>query len=123
MENLIWKMENVLPASSRSLNPTKGGKSSVHGDHDAGDESRGGRHQPQCRADQIVRLAEATHRGVRNDAPPALGRLARLFIDQQASVLLGDEEPGRDGVDADTWRIILSHVSRQPLRKIIDAGL
>src|SRR5262245_20179757 len=77
------------------LNPTESGKSPVHGDHDAGDESRGGRQQPQCRAYQIARLAEAPHRRVRDDAPSALGRLTRLFIDQQASVLLCDEEAGR----------------------------
>src|SRR5262245_8690923 len=77
------------------LNPTKSGKSPVHGNHNAGDESRGGRQQPQRRADQIVRLAEATHRRMRDDAPPAFGHLAGLFIDQQASVLLGDEEAGR----------------------------
>ena len=79
-----------------------------------GDEARGtpGR-QPDRGAHELVRLTEPPGRGVAEDGPdPVLG--------QQLSVLLGREEAGRDGVDAD---LVRCQLAGKELGQVVQAGL
>ena len=58
------------------LNTTVGRESTIDRDDDAGDEAGGIGGQPDCRADQFVRFAEASHGRVVDDLLAAAVRLS-----------------------------------------------
>src|SRR5919205_1538907 len=105
------------------LNPAEGREAAVNRNHDAGDEAGRGREEPQKRPQQVLGLAEAAHRRVRDDGLPALRERAGLLVRQQEAVLLRQEEAGRDGVDADRRAVLGGEVDGEPLREAVDARL
>ncbi len=92
--------------STLRLNTTVGRESTVNRDDDAGDEAGGIGGQPDCRADQFVRFAEASHGRVVDDLPAARGQ-AVVGVEQQGAVLFADEEAGGNGVDAHARPMLL----------------
>ena len=58
-----------------------------------------------------------------NDGVAALGELASYLVREQKPVLIGEEEAGRHGVDADVRRVLLGHVHGEPLGEVAHGGL
>jgi len=54
---------------------------------------------------------------------PRLVRLASYLVCEQKPVLIGEEEAGRHGVDADVRRVLLGHVHGEPLGEVAHGGL
>ena len=93
----------------------EGTKSAIDGDDGAGDEGGGVATEPAQCPMQIVRLPEAAHRGVFDDGLPTPG-VAAIGVDEQGTVLIGDEEPRRDGIDPDPLPHLLRHLNSHPFR-------
>src|SRR5437867_389820 len=53
----------------------------------------------------------------------ARSQVTRVLICKQKLVLVCDEKSRRNGIDTDTWRIVLCHVNSEPLRKVTDRRL
>src|SRR5690606_20058913 len=99
-----------------------GAEAAVDGDDDARDEARGVGREPEHRAKQVIRLAEAVHRRVGDDLLAARGEISGFLVYQQIAVLFSQEKAGRDGVDADVGVVLLRHVDGQPLGEVVDGG-
>ena len=101
------------------------GKPSVDGHDDAGDEARGVAGKPERDADQFIRLAESSHGRMIDDLLSArrqrkvsvfAGR--RVHIEQQRSILVTDEEAGRNRIDAQSGPVLLGQIDCQPAGQI-----
>src|ERR1039457_2056162 len=88
--------------STRGSDAAKGAKAAIDRDDLAGNEARAFiAQQPEQRAEQVFRLAEAPLRGVRVDRVAARGQCA-VGLGEEAAVLVGEEKAGSDSVDAHT---------------------
>src|ERR1035438_7277626 len=106
--------------STRRSDAAKGAKAAIDSDDLAGNEARAFiAQQPEQRAEQIFRLAEAPLRGVRVDRVAARSQ-GTVGLGEQAAVLVGEEEAGGDGVDAPAG---LREMHGQPLGEIAYARL
>ena len=97
-------------------------EASIHHGNRAGDELRGVAHEVVDGAAQLLGVAHPAERGLVDDVLAALCVRA-VGVGQQRAVLLGDEEAGGYGVDADALAELLGALGGHEGREVADAGL
>src|SRR5689334_1266952 len=102
---------------------TKGRETSIDGHGDPGYKRCSRREQPEACSSQVGWIAKASHWRMGKDRSAPRCHLARLTVSKQEAILLGEKESRCNGVDTDARRVLLSHMHRQPLRKIGHACL
>src|SRR5689334_6711812 len=85
------------PSSLRLSYARERAEAAVDRHHGAGDEARGRAAEPEQRRHQVAGLAEAACGCVLENVPAA-GRQPAGFVEEEAAVLLGEEEARRDRV-------------------------
>src|ERR1035438_2936140 len=101
--------------STRGSDAAESAKAAIDRDDLASNEARAFiAQQPEQRAEQVFRLAEAPLRGVRVDRVAARGQ-GTVGLGEEAAVLVGKEEARGDGVDAHAR---LREMHCQPLGEI-----
>ena len=61
---------------------------------------------------EFIGFAKTIHWRMRDNFLPAFSEVASGFIDQHSAILIGHEEPRRDGVHADIWAVFLREMNR-----------
>src|ERR1700683_3871577 len=81
----------AIVGSGYQLDAAVGGEAAIDGNHDAGNELRRRRKQPENRSKQILGLAEARHGRMPDDQFAARSQAACLLIRKQEAILICQE--------------------------------
>ena len=102
---------------ARMLYSAERAESAVHGEDDAGDETRRIAAKELRGAVELRDVSETAHRRL-GDHLDGTVRQGSVVLEQGAAVLLSDEETGRERVDADLVAVFEGDFRRQPFREV-----